>query len=125
MKHLDNYRSLVLETNILSERLNTIIEYEKSLKTEKKLISNMIKNNENSIKKIEDNMCELKDIETKLYYEIVINGMGISKAIEKVAEETNKDVSTLWKNYYPNVKRKIQDIFTIKNSEKEEYNAKN
>lgn len=120
MKHLDNYKSLVSETKILSERLNIIKEYEKTIQIEKRMIANMIKKNENTIKKIEDNLCELKDIETRIYYEIVINGMGISKAIEKIAEETDRDISTLWKNYYPNVKSKIQDIFDIKNKEKEE-----
>lgn len=120
MKHLDNYKDLVSETKILIERLNIIEEYEKTIQIEKKIISNMIKKNENAIKKIEENLCELRDIETKLYYEIVINGMGISRAIEKVAEENDKDISTLWKNYYPNVKSKIQDIFDIKNKQKEE-----
>ena len=36
--------------------------------------------------------------------------MSISKAVEKVAEEEEKDVSTIWKNYYPKIKDKIKEI---------------
>ena len=36
--------------------------------------------------------------------------MRVSKAIEKISLEEDKDVSTLWKNYYPKVKKRIDQL---------------
>lgn len=59
---------------------------------------------------MEQDLKSLNGIENKLYNEIVINGTKVSKAIDKIAFEENKDISTLWKNYYPKVKKKIDDL---------------
>lgn len=40
--------------------------------------------------------------------------MNVSKAIEKIAEQEDKDVSTIWKNYYPKVKDKINEMLDYK-----------
>ena len=62
---------------------------------------------EENIKKLidEKNINELKN---------VINKMNVSKAIEKIAEQEDKDVSTIWKNYYPKVKDKIDEMLDSK-----------
>ena len=64
--------------------------------------------------KIENNLLNLTGIEYKLFSEIVINKMNVSKAIEKIAEQEDKDVSTIWKNYYPKVKDKINEMLDSK-----------
>ncbi len=111
MKYFNNYKNLLLEFNILVERLNIINEYEEKLLKEKKEIDDLIKHQSKTIKQIEQNIDQLSGIENKLFKEIVINGINVSKAIEKVAEEEQKDVSTLWKNYYPKVKYKIDQLY--------------
>lgn len=110
MKYIDNYKNLVIEKNILLERLKMILEYEETIISEKSVLEKLLKKQEETIKLIENDLKELNGIENKLFKEIVINGINVSKAIEKIAEEEEKDVSTLWKNYYPKVKEKIDII---------------
>lgn len=120
MKHLDSYENIKLELNILTERLKIIKEYEVKIAKEKEEISILISMQQNIIEQIEKDISNLSGIENKLYKEIVINGTSISKAIEKVAYEEDKDVSTIWKNYYPNVKKRIDKLSNKKLEEKKE-----
>ena len=61
-------------------------------------------------KRMEEDIKELKGVEYKLYNEIVFNGINVTKAIEKVSFDEYLDISTLWKNYYPSVKEKINEL---------------
>lgn len=108
MLNLECYNNSVLELNILNKRLDIIKKTKENLLNEEKIIRdtiNLYVNKTNSIKK---NISDLKGIEYELYTEIVINGLNVSKAVEKVAEKNEKDVSTIWKNYYPKVKTFIK-----------------
>lgn len=116
----DNYVNTKIELNYFLERLELINQYEDKLENEKKEILSLINIYKEFIQKIEQDLQNLSGIENKLYKEIVINNLNVSKAIEKVAFEENKDVSTLWKNYYPNVKTKIEFL-----RNKEENNERN
>ena len=115
MKCIDNYINTKVELNSLQERLKLLTQYEKNILAEKELINRTISQYNKVIKKMEEDICSLSGIENKLYKEIVINGTSVSKAIEKVSEEENKDVSTLWKNYYRNVKKEIEKLSKYKN----------
>lgn len=70
------------------------------------------------IKKIEYNLSELVGIEYRLFYKI-INGVNISKAVEEVVSENcynNKkpqDGRVIWKKYYPNIKKEINEFKNI------------
>jgi hypothetical protein len=70
------------------------------------------------LKKIEFNLSELRGIEYRLFYK-VINGVNISKAVTEVASENcsnNKkpqEESIIWKKYYPNVKKEINNFKKI------------
>jgi len=111
---IDTYNNLTLEADILKHRINIINTYEEILCLEKDKLNDLLKVQTEIIYLIEKDMCQLTGIENKLYKEIVINGMNVSKAIDKVSLEEGKDVSTLWKNYYPNVKKKIEKLSIIK-----------
>lgn len=50
----------------------------------------------------------LKGIEYQIFYEIIYNNKNISKAIEYVAELNNKEPQTIWKLYYPNIKKELE-----------------
>ncbi len=54
---------------------------------------------------------ELFGIENKLYYEILVKGLNVTKAVDKVSKDYDKEVSTIWKNYYPEVKKKIDELY--------------
>ena len=47
-------------------------------------------------------------IEYALYYEIVVNGTRISRAVQDIAEEYGKDVKTIWKYHYSKIKKDIK-----------------
>lgn len=110
MKQIKNYNDLKLELEISKERKYIISTYIKRFTHEEESIDKVIREQERTLKKIENNLLNLTGIENKLFSEIVINKTSISKAIEKVAEEEEKDISTIWKNYYPKVKEKINEI---------------
>lgn len=55
-------------------------------------------------------LSKMRGLEYKLYYEIVVNGTNITKAVEKIAEESNKDTGTIWKNYYEKIKKDVKKL---------------
>nr|DAS26839.1 MAG TPA: hypothetical protein [Caudoviricetes sp.] len=57
-----------------------------------------------------DSLSKMTGIEYKLYYEIVVKGVNISKAVGNIANETGKDTSTIWKNYYSKIKKDIKKV---------------
>lgn len=57
---------------------------------------------------------KMTGIEYQLFYEIIFKGTNISQAVEKIAEENGKDVSTVWKYNYKKIKK---DVNKIKNFE--------
>ncbi len=59
---------------------------------------------------METNLKEMQGIEYKLYYEIVVNGRSVSRAVEKVAMLHSKDTSTIWKYYYPKIAKEIKKL---------------
>ena len=108
-----NYANTVHELNFLKKRLSLIDEYEKSLKSIKEKICHLISSNQNVIDQMEKDIKNLSGIENKLYYEIVINGTNVTKAVDKVSQDEFIDISTIWKNYYPKVKKEIDALYLL------------
>lgn len=117
MNILNNYSDTVYELNILKKRLKLLLNYESEINLEKNKLINLIDNNQKVIKQMEDDLQKLSGIENKLYYEIVINGNNVTKAIDKVASNEFIDTSTLWKNYYPKVKKIIDNLYLLLSNE--------
>lgn len=55
-------------------------------------------------------LSKMEGIEYKLFYEIVVNGTNVSKSVEKVAEENNKDITSIWKHYYRKIKNELKKL---------------
>lgn len=55
-------------------------------------------------------LSKLQGIEYKLYYAIVNDCPNITKAVEKTAEATGLDTQTIWKNYYPRIKKYVKKL---------------
>lgn len=110
MIDFDSYQNTKVELDVYKKRLSLIKEYEKKYLEEKKQLKKLIILGQNLLCQMEDDIVSLEGIENKLYKEIVIEGLNVSSAIEKVAFDEEKDTSTLWKNYYPSVKRKIEKL---------------
>lgn len=116
----DNYYNTRLELESFKKRLNLISVYEKQFKEEKKQLKEMITFQENILNQIENDLKNLTGIKNKIYKEIVINGNNVTKSIDKIAHELGKDPSTLWKNYYPDVKKRIIALNLLSNDENKE-----
>lgn len=119
----DTYFNTRIELNNLKNRMNLILKYEQEYRQEKAKLRKIIEIQEKQLFQIEQDLSKMTGIQNRLYYEIVMNGLKITKAIEKIAEEEQMDISTIWKNYYPEVKEKINllsnDINNKKNNEEE------
>lgn len=100
------YNDLKKELNILEARKN-------DLENTKETCDKLIEEKEKTIKEIEKNLKELSGIENKLYFQIVVNGLNVTKAVDKVSFEFDMDPSTIWKNYYPKVKKLIKESSEI------------
>lgn len=116
----DNYYNTKLELESFKKRLNLISVYEKQFKEEKKQLKEIITFQENILNQIENDLKNLTGIKNQIYKEIVINGNNVTKSIDKIASEVGKDPSTLWKNYYPDVKKRIRKLDLLSNDENKE-----
>ena len=67
------------------------------------------------INNMNDILSKMTGLEYKLYYEIAVKGITISKAVENIADISGKDTSTIWKNYYNKIKKYVKKL---KNFEK-------
>lgn len=70
---------------------------------------------QNYINDMESTLSKMSGIEYDLYYEIVVNGSNITKAVDKIAERYNKDTGTIWRNHYKKIKKDVKKV--IKYSE--------
>lgn len=69
---------------------------------------------ESYIRDMDTILSKLKGIEYDLYYEIVVNGTQISKAISLIAEKYDKDDQTIWKHHYRKIKRYVKKVDTYR-----------
>ena len=68
------------------------------------------------IRKMGEALGKMNGIEYSLYYDIAVNGVRISQAVSNVAERYNKDDRTIWKYYYPKIKKEIKKLRTYSES---------
>ena len=62
------------------------------------------------IKDMGDALDRMNGIEYSLYYEIVVKGVRISRAVSNIAERYNKDDQTIWKYHYPKIKKEVKKL---------------
>lgn len=55
-------------------------------------------------------LSKMTGLEYALYYEIVVKGVSISKAVSNIAEVNDKDTRTIWKNYYSKIKKDVKKL---------------
>jgi hypothetical protein len=82
----------------------------KSLNQEIEEVEKDIKTLNGHLENMRDDMLKLTGIESAIYCEIVINGSNISKAVEKVAFDNEKEPVTLWKYNYPKIKKYLKKL---------------
>jgi hypothetical protein len=63
-----------------------------------------------------DALSRMVGIEYELYYEIVVNRKRITRAVEYIAEKYDKDTQTIWKYYYPKIKKDVENLIMYSES---------
>lgn len=84
-----------------------------SLADEIKHLESNIKELKSCLNDMTKTLSKMHGIEYQLYYEIVYRGIPITKAVEIVAETNNKDIQTVWKNYYKKIKKYVKNTVKI------------
>lgn len=107
---INNYLNTKKELESVRVRLQTYFEYENIINKRKEELHELGVSLSNSLKIIEGYLKELTGIENELFYLIIVKGMSVTKAVDKVAFNNDKEVSTIWKNYYPKVKKIINEL---------------
>lgn len=62
------------------------------------------------LQEMSESLSKMSGLEYKLYYEIVVKGVSISKAVENIATTYEKEPRTIWKNYYNKIKKDIKKV---------------
>lgn len=110
MKNIKGFINIKIELNLVNLRLEALNQKEEQLAKEKESLE-ILSNKLNSIlEQIEEKLRELKGIEKELLYEILVNGLNVTKAVDKIAYRYDMDPSNIWKNYYPKIKEDIKRI---------------
>ena len=68
------------------------------------------------INDMSETLRKMRGIEYALYYEIVVNGVTISRAVGNIAERYNRDDQTIWKYYYTKIKDDVKKLQTYSES---------
>lgn len=101
-------------TDKMSEYLHNLYKINhvtgKSLAEEIDYLQKNIEKLKNQLNIMSKTLHKLTGVEYMLYTSIVVDGESITQAVNIVAERINKDVSTIWKYYYPKIKKDIQKI---------------
>lgn len=65
---------------------------------------------EKTINDMDSTLAKLTGIEYALYYEIVVKGVNVTRAVSNVAEEYEKDNQTIWKHHYKKIKKYVKKV---------------
>lgn len=57
-----------------------------------------------------DILSNMTGIEYQLFYEIACKGVGVTKAVEFIAEKNDIDTRTVWRTYYKPIKKYVKKL---------------
>ena len=63
-----------------------------------------------------ETLSRMTGIEYDLYCEIVVNGRGISRSVQYIAEKYNKDTQTIWKYHYAKIRKEVKKVIKYSDS---------
>ncbi len=110
IKILRNYSNTKNELAMVQLKLEALTHREDMLKQTKEQLVDYEDHLTEILKMMDQKLNELNGIEYTLYYEIVVRGKNVTKAVDYVSLKYDKDVSTIWKSYYPKVKAMIDEL---------------
>lgn len=87
----------------------------KSLAEEIEFEQNNINKLQGYLDTMTESLSKMTGIEYQLFYEIVYNGVKITRAVENIATANDIEPVTIWKNYYKRIKKHINKIKNFSN----------
>ena len=110
MKNIKAYVNIKTEYDLINLRIKSLDEKELQVMKEKKSLEELKEQLYDILSQIEEKLKDLKGIERELFYEVIVRGTNITRAVDKVSITYDVDPSTIWKNYYPKIKDDIKKI---------------
>jgi len=71
---------------------------------------NIVEQLQGYLNSMSESLSKMTGIEYQLFYEIVYNGINVTKAVDNIAYKYDVDVSTIWKKHYKKVKRYVKKL---------------
>ena len=116
MKNIKGCINAKTDLDIIDLRINLLEEQYEQLIIEKESLEKLRKKLNDILNQIEEKLSNLKGIERELFYEVMVKGTNITRAVDKVSFAYDVDPSTIWKNYYPKIKDDLKRIENEANS---------
>ncbi len=113
MKAIKGYINTKIDLDIISLNIEAISLKEEYLQKEKQDLEKLAQELNKNLNNLETKLKELKGIEQELLYEIVVKGKNVTRAVDVVAFSYDMDASTIWKSYYPKVKKYLKELNLI------------
>ena len=110
MKNIKGYVNAKTDLDLINLRIKFLEEKLQHMITEKEALEKLQEKLVNILRQIEEKLKELKGIERELFYEIMVKGTNVTKAVDKVSITYDVDPSTIWKYYYPKIKEDIKKL---------------
>lgn len=79
-----------------------------SLEEEIKIQQEAVTNLSETIAQMEYSLKNITALEYQLFYAIVVEGRSITSAVDHISFTSGKDISTIWKYYYPKIKEDVK-----------------
>lgn len=110
MKNLKGYVNIKTDLDLIKLNIKRIESKEKTLSSEKNIYLDLENKYNILLDKMNEKLKSCVGIDRELLYEIIIRGTNVTKAVDKIAFHYDMDSSTIWKNYYPKVKEKLNEL---------------
>jgi len=110
LKNIKGYINLNKDISLVKSNIDILREREKNLKEMIKTLEIEEVKMENTKNTMERLLKELRGVEEELAVNILVNGINPTRSVDKVAFRYDLDPSTIWKNYYPKVKKMLKEV---------------
>ena len=110
MKNIKGYVNIKTDLDLIRLNITRIEEKENVLKLEKEIYLSLENKYSYLLEKMEERLKSCIGINRELLYEIMIKGTNVTRAVDKIAIRYDMDSSTIWKRYYPKVKKQLKEL---------------
>lgn len=119
VKNIKGYVNLKNDLDLIKENIDYLKEKRNTISA---IIENLEKEEikmESTKETMESFLKELKGVEQELAINILVKGFNPTRSVDKVAYSYDLNPSTIWKIYYPKVKKMIDEMLITSESKEQ------